>query len=156
MQGSEKRKSKKSTLKLNGEVLEEVPAYKYLGEIINNKGNLKDQLEDIEKKVKGATARIIAEAGNKEFKGIKMQAIWQMFDSIITPIMTYACEGWTLNNEEKQKLQRIQNEAIRTILYLPRGTPTTIMLNETGQTPIEHIIKKKQILQAKRIETMKG
>ena len=34
---AKKGKGKKSTLKLNGEVLEEVPSYKYLGEIINNK-----------------------------------------------------------------------------------------------------------------------
>ena len=44
---------------------------------------------------------------------------------------------------------------MKTILYLPQGTPTTILLNETGNLPIEYIIKKKQILQAKRIDEMK-
>ena len=78
-------KGKKSALKLNGETLEEVPKYKYLGEMINNKGNLSDHITELEKKVKGATATIIAETGNKEFKGIKMQAIWQMVDAIIIP-----------------------------------------------------------------------
>ena len=37
----------KSTLKLNGDILEEVPSYKYLGEIINSKGNLSDQIAEI-------------------------------------------------------------------------------------------------------------
>ena len=37
-------KGKKSALKLNGETLEEVPKYKYLGEMINNKGNLSDHI----------------------------------------------------------------------------------------------------------------
>ena len=46
-------KGKKSALKLNGEILEEVPSYKYPGEIINNKGNLSDQIAEISKKVKG-------------------------------------------------------------------------------------------------------
>ena len=54
-----------------------------------------------------------------------------------------------------KKLQTIFNEALKTILYLPQGTPTTILLNETGNLPIEYIIKKKQILQAKRIDEMK-
>ena len=45
---------KKSALTLNGEVLEEVPRCKYLGETINNKGNLSDHWEEIEKKIKGA------------------------------------------------------------------------------------------------------
>ena len=147
-------RGKKSTLKLNGEILEEVPTYKYLGEIINNKGNLGDHIAETEKKVKGATASIIAETGNKEFKGIKMQAIWQMVDAIIIPILTYACEGWTLNKEEKKKLQSIFNEAMKTLLCLPKGTPTTILLHETGNIPLEYTIKKKSILQAKRIEQM--
>ena len=55
----------------------------------------------------------------------------------------------------KSKLQTIFNDAIKTILYLPKGTPTTIILSETGNLPVEHIIIKKQLLQAKRIDEMK-
>ena len=58
--------------------------------------------------------------------------------------------------EEKAKLQTILNDAIKTILYLPNGTPTTILLNETFHIPVEYIITKKQILQAKRIDEMKS
>ena len=148
-------KGKTSSLTLNGETLEEVPTYKYLGEIINNKGNLTDHIAEIERKVRGATDSMIAETGNKEFKGFKMQAIWQMVDAIIIPIMTYACEGWTTNKEENKRLQYIFNETIKTLLFLPKGTPTTILLNETGNIPIEYTIKIKKILQAKRIDQMK-
>ena len=151
-----KGKGKKSNLKLNGEVLEEVPTYKYLGETINNKGNLSDHIKEVESKIRGATSKIIAETGHKEFNGIRMKAVWQMVDAIIIPIITYACEGWTLNKEEQKKLQSIFNEALKTILYLPNGTPTTILLNETGNYPIEHIIKKKQVLHAKRIDSMQN
>ena len=151
-----KGKGKKSNLKLNGEVLDEVPTYKYLGETINNKGNLSDHIKEVESKIRGATAKIIAETGNKEFKGIKMKAVWQMLDAIIIPIITYACEGWTLKKEELKKLQSIFNEALKTILYLPNGTPTTILLNETGNYPVEYIIKKKQVLHAKRIDSMQN
>ena len=148
-------KGKTSSLTLNGETLEEVPTYKYLGEIINNKGNLTDHIAEIERKVRGATDSVIAETGNKEFKGIKMQAIWQMVDAIIIPIMTYACEGWTTNKEENKRLQCIFNETIKTLLFLLKGTPTTILLNETGNIPIEYTIKIKKIQQAKRIDQMK-
>ena len=148
-------KGKRSSLMLNGEILEEVPTYKYLGETINNKGNLVDHISEMERKVKGAIASIMAETGNKEFKGIKMYAIWQMVDAIIIPIITYACEGWKTTKEENNKLQSIFNDAIKTLLYLPKGTPTTILLNETGNVPIQYIIKKKKILQAKRISEMK-
>ena len=73
---------------------------------------------------------------------------------MIIPIMTYSCEGWDINKAEKNKLQIIFNEALKTILYLPKGTSTTILLSETGNIPIYYIIKRKQILQAKRIDEM--
>ena len=151
-----KGKGKKSNLKLNRKVLEEVPTYKYLGVTINSKGNLSDHIKEVESKIRGATSKIIAETGNKEFKGIKMKAVWQMVDAIIIPIMTYACEGWTLNKEEQKKLQSIFNEALKTILYLSNGTPTTIILNETGNYAIEYIIKKKQVSRAKRIDSLQN
>ena len=78
-------RGKKSALKLNGGTSEEVSKYKYLAEMINNKGNLTDHITEIEKKVKGATATIIAATGSKELKGIEIQAIWQMVDAIIIP-----------------------------------------------------------------------
>ena len=66
-----------------------------------------------------------------------MQAIWQMVDAIIIPILTYACEGWTLHKEENKKLQSIFNEAMKTLLCLPKGTPTSILLHETGNIPLQ-------------------
>ena len=51
-----------------------------------------------------------------------MQAIWQMVDAMIIPIMTYSCEGWDIKKKEKNKLQTIFNEALKTILYLPKRT----------------------------------
>ena len=146
----------KSAIKLNGEILEEVSTYEYLGEVIHNKGNLADHITDIEKKVRGATATILAETCNTEFKGIQMKAIWQMVDAIIIPIITYSCEGWTTNKEEIKKTTKyFQRSTKHHPLPTPRD-PTTILLNRTGNIPIEYIIEyiieNKQILQAKRIE----
>ena len=84
-----------------------------------------------------------------------MKAVWQMVDAILIPILTYACEAWTPGKEEITKLQTIFNEALKTILSLPKGTPTTILLNETGNYPIELTIKKKKILHTKRIDSLK-
>ena len=121
-------RGEKSALKLNGEVLEEVSTYKYLGEVINNKGNLSDHITEIEKKVRGATAAILAETGNTEFKGIKMKAIWQMVDAIIIPIMTYLCEGWSANKEEIKKTTNyfqwsIENHPLPTPRNLNHNSP---------------------------------
>ena len=101
MKGSWIGKGKKSAIKLDGQTLE-VDTYKYLGEVISTKNNTEDRTEAIEAKNHAATQNIITETGNKEFKGLKMQAIWQLFDATITPIMTYGSEGWTLNKKRRK------------------------------------------------------
>ena len=100
MQSGKKGKRTKNALKLNGGI-REVPTYKYLGEMMNNKGSPTHQIAGIEK-VKGATIRILTEAENKELKGKKMWAIWQMVETIIILILTYACEHWVLHKEDKK------------------------------------------------------
>ena len=145
-------KGKKSTIKLNGQILEEVDTYKYLGELISKKNNLEAHIEATETKIHAVTQSIITETGNKEFKGMKMQAIWQLFDATVTPIMTYGSESWNLTRKEENHLQTIHNKAIKTILALPQGTPTNILLAETGQLPIKYTINKKKIMQAHRLE----
>ena len=64
-------KGTKSEIRLNNQILEEVTSYKYLGELINNKGNLEDHLTATQSTIRAITSKIIAETGNKEFKGIK-------------------------------------------------------------------------------------
>ena len=148
-------KGTKSEIRLNNQILEEVTSFKYLGELINNKGNLENHLTAMQSKIRAITAQVIAETGNKEFKGIKMKAIWQLVDATMIPILTYAAEGWNYTKEEIEKKKTISNGALKTITFLPQGTPTTFLLNETGYPPIEGIIKKKRIMQAHRLINMK-
>ena len=149
-------KEPSSKLTLNGQILDEVEAYNYLGEMINNKGNLSAHITELEKKIQAATQNIITETGNKELKGIKMEAVWQLVDSIIIPILTYGAERWDPTKTELQQLQTIMNKALKTLLFLPKQTPTSILLQETGYLPIERMIKKKRVMQAHRILHKKG
>ena len=57
-------------------------------------------IEAIETEIHTATQNIITETGNKELKGLKMQAIWQLLDAIIVAIITYGSEGWNLCKKE--------------------------------------------------------
>ena len=66
---------------------------KYLGQLISKMNNTEAYIEAIEDKIHAATQNTITETGSKQFKGLKMQAIWQLFDVIIIPIMTYGSEG---------------------------------------------------------------
>ena len=146
----------KTHINLNDVILEEVPAYKYLGNMINNKGNLEAQIETLKGKIHAATQEIMVETGNKEFHGIRMEAVWQLLEATIIPIITYGSEAWEPTKKESEQLETIFNKALKTILHLPQQTPTNILLAETGNIPIELIIKKKKLMHANRIITSKN
>ena len=145
IQSSQNRKRTNHKLTLNGQTLAEVEAYKYPGETINNKRNLTPRIKKLKKKIQAATPSIITETGNKEFKTIQMEAVWQIVDSIIIPIFTYGAERWESTKTELQQLQTIMNKALKTLLFLPQQTPIRILLlQETGYLSIERVIKKEE------------
>ena len=65
-------KGPKAEVMIGQEQMEETTAYKYLGKMINNKANLKHHITEVKNKADGAVQIILAETGNKEFKGMNM------------------------------------------------------------------------------------
>ena len=72
--------------------IEPTDKYKYLGETVNEKLNLKDHIKQIEGKVEAAYQAMLAIAGDRHFKNIHMETIWKLMSSCIIPIITYAGE----------------------------------------------------------------
>ena len=120
------------TLKLGNQTLEETSKYTYLGEINNQRMNMKDQIKAIEGKVEAAYQTLIAVAEDREFKKIKMQAIWVLVNTCIMPIITYASETWTLTKQEEKKLNQIMDKIIRRILMTPNASSREALYIETG------------------------
>ena len=55
--------------------------------MINNEADLEDQIIALKCKIHAETQEILAETGNKEFKGMKIAAIWELVETIIIIIM---------------------------------------------------------------------
>ncbi len=146
---------KKSSIKLGETVLEETENYKYLGEILNKKATRKDHIKALKGKANGAFNNITAWTGNKEFKSIRMKAIWKLIDMCIIPIITYGAEAATHTTKEVEEIQQIFNNLLRKLLNLPQSTPNMPLLIETGYLPIEYYMDRKRIMQANRVENSK-
>ena len=137
-------KGPKSNILLNNQVLEEVETYKYLGEVFNNKGNMEAHIKAIEGKIHAATQNTIIETVNKEFKGIKMQAIRQMVEATIIPILIYGAEGWSLTQKEERQIQSAFNKALKNHPGPANGNTKQYLLAETGFLPIKYLVNKKK------------
>ena len=143
-------------LKLGDMELSETDKYKYLGEINNRRMDLKDQITQIEGKVEAAYQTLLTIAEDRHVKNIKMEVIWKLVKTCITPVITYACETWEPNKGEMKKLNQILDRIIRRILMVPQSTPREALYIETGLLDIEAIANMKRLNMLARLNRNKS
>lgn len=125
--------------------LQYTETYKYLGHIQNEKNNLADHLSDIKGKVECAYQTLMAIAGNKYFKGIELESVWEMIGSCVTSIITYSMEACNQTKAEMKILNRMYDNILTRILMVPPTTPRELLYIETGLLDIETIIEKNRL-----------
>ncbi len=134
---------------LGGKKLEYENTYKYLGETLNNKGNLENHINEIRRKTEAAYQTILTIMGNQHFNKIELETAWKLLETCIQP--TYGGETWNLNKKEKRKINQIQENIIRRILMVPQSTPKTTLYMETGLLDATTIATKNRINMEKRL-----
>ena len=132
--------------------VEPTERYKYLGEMVNEKLNLKDQLKQIEGKVEATYQAMLVIAGDRHFKNIHMETFWKLVPDCIIPIITYAGETRKPTKEENKKLNQLLDRIIRRILMIPESTPREALYIESGLLDIEIITDKNRIMMGERIK----
>jgi len=92
--------------------LEQVKSFKYLGSIVN--GN-----NSIEEEIKGRIS-----LGNRAFhanqdlfksKLLTKKSKLRMYQTLVRPVVTYACETWVLKENTKTKLRVFERKVLRRI-----------------------------------------
>jgi len=141
-------------LKLGNMDIEETDKYKYLGEMMNNKGNMEDHIHMIEGKVEAAYQTILHIAKDNNFKCIKMGVIWKLLETCIITIIMYGAESRITTKRETEKCTIIINCIIKRILRVPQSTPNDAITIETGILDIQTLTEIKQINNHMRIWDM--
>ena len=97
------KRARKNTGTTGNMELEVADKYKYLGQIINHKGNLMDHLKMVKGKTEAAYQRIPSTAGSATFYDIEMEVIWKTISTNILPIVTYSGEVWKTTKKREKK-----------------------------------------------------
>ena len=87
----------------------------------------------------------MAIAGNRYFKGIEMEAIWELIESTIVAIIQYGCETWNANKGEMTEINKIMDNIIKRTLQVLQTTPREALYIETGLLDPETIAMKQKI-----------
>ena len=122
--------------------------YKYLGNWLTEKGNIERQLDEIRSKTKGMIAEVkrIGSEGKTGRMSTEVQLL--MYERTVLPAMIYNLEVWTnWRKSDWEQLERIQNDALKEILQLPKGTAGWGLRKELGLWPLkERIVYKKLMM----------
>ena len=103
-----------ASITLNGQTLDEVDKFKYLGALIT-----KDGTSDKEIRTRIATASAAMSNLNKIWKSkIDLRIKIKLYKSLITTIFLYGCEAWTLTANNEKKIQAFEMKCFRKILRI--------------------------------------
>ena len=149
---SGKDKEEKVNERIKDGEIEKTDEYKYLGNWINERNNVKRQIKEKKSKLEYMISEV-KRAGNKELVGNNDARVQKLlYEKIIIPTLTYNLEIVRINEREYEEIERMQARCL-SIYRVLRSTPYWGILNETGIQPLECIIIYKKMMSYHNIMT---
>ena len=99
---------------MNGQKLETVTSFKYLGSVITDEGSKPEILLRIAQ----TTAALTRLKPVLNARSISLSSKTRLMRSLVTSIFLYACESWTLREELQRRIQAMEMRCYRKILHI--------------------------------------
>ena len=136
-----KRRSKNVTVfNLNGELIENVDSYIYLGTTIKFNGKFQDAKN---KQILQARKALSAIYSQKEKLQLPLDIYLNLFDTLVSPVLLYGCEIW--GYEGTENLEIFFRSFLRKTLKLNDQTSNYMVYGECGKMPLNLIIQLRMI-----------
>ena len=107
--------TKTTNIIMNGEILEEVKEFKYLGALINSKGT---SVKEIKTRLAIALSSMAKLTKIWKNNGIKTGSKLKLYKTLVTSIASYGCESWTLTEDTQRRIQAFEMKCFRRILNI--------------------------------------
>ena len=120
-------------IKVNGQKLETVTSFKYLGSVITDEGSKPEMLS----RTAQTTAALTRLKPVWIDKSISLSSKIRPMQSLVTPIFLYSCESWTLTAELQRRIQAMKMRCYHKILHISYKDHVT---NEDVRTKIQQAI----------------
>ena len=101
-------------IKVNGQKLETVTSFKYLGSVITGDGSKPEILSRIAQ----TTAALTRLKPVWNDRSISLSSKIRLMRSLVTSIFLYACESWTFTAELQRRIQAVEMRCYRKILRI--------------------------------------
>ena len=113
----------------------------YLGDVINDKGNYRDLIDDRSRKGTVAMINSIYLCSDGQMGMYAIHGLLLLFRSVFTPTILSNSETWDhLTSNDITRLQTLQLKYLKWMLHTPRGTCNTFVYLELGILPTKSLI----------------
>ena len=126
--------------KLNGENVEVVDEYVYLGTTISSNGRY---AKAIDKQVLQAQRALFVIKSKKDMYDLPIDIVLDLFDKMILPILLYGSEIWGYENLDS--IEVFYRTFLKYILRLNKQTTNCMVYGEAGRKPLSIAIKSRMI-----------
>ena len=136
----------KTTEKIHEKVragkVEETEKVKYLGMVINSDGNLEDHIKQMTDNTNNICREINAIGSKSQVGTEELKVKIKLCETCLMPAIMYGLEVWgRITSSEMKEITKIQIRALKQILNLPKSTPSTGILFETGIWPVKERVE---------------
>ena len=142
-------------LKHEGTNLEIVDIITYLGNMFNNKGNNKDNIEDRVNKARGCMVESLALCSEITLGVFIVPSLLLTHNMIFVPTLLYGAQTWTnLTVKEQKTIKTVQLQFLKRILRVPSSACNSVVFLETGMLPVIYEIDILKLMFLHHILTM--
>ena len=124
-------------IKVNGQKLETVTSFKYVGSVITDEGSKPERLSRIAQTAAALTRLKLV----WNDRSISLSSKIRLMHSLVTSIFLYACESWTLTAELQRRIQATEMSCYQKILHILYKDHVT---NEEVRAKIQHPDRRKE------------
>ena len=132
--------------KLGEKTIKSCESYKYLGALISRNGKNDENIELRLKKAKAAVRVINSRGKNGIMIKIEMDYIIKLHEAVTIPTLLYDAETWPLNATAMTSMNRFEVWAWKSVIGLPKTTPTAAVMFCCGSLYPSIRIQIKQLL----------
>ena len=131
--------------------INETSDYKYLGDVLTSNGKNLANLDSRKKKTQATTTNINAIASTEILRKIEVPVLLRLHETITIAGLITNSESWCLSKTETDELEKIEIQALKSLLDLPIHQPTPSIIYSLGTLYTGLRVNQKQLIYLHRI-----
>lgn len=116
----------------NGEIIETVDSFKYLGFLFGSSGKFKKGIDNLE--IRGEKALFDMSCSIVDYKTMHFKMKIDLFNSLVKSVLCYGCEIWGFS--EAKKHETIHLKFLKQTLCVRKNVPNCFVYNECKMYPL--------------------